>query len=81
MKRVTLEMFFCTFARQGHNVVLFPGVSMQVPQATYLAWLDWRALELSCSAGQFFLDQARVGLSFGEGPCQDNLMAGERSRA
>ena len=25
-----------------------------------------RALELSCPAGQFFLDEARVGLNFGE---------------
>jgi cystathionine beta-lyase len=43
-----------------------PGVTMRLPQATYLAWLDCRALELSCPAGQFFLDQARVGLNFGE---------------
>jgi len=43
-----------------------PGVTMRVPQATYLAWLDCRALELSFPAGQFFLDQARVGLNFGE---------------
>ena len=43
-----------------------PGVRMRMPQATYLAWLDCRALELSCPAGQFFLDQARVGLNFGE---------------
>jgi len=35
-----------------------PGVTMRLPQATYLAWLDCRALELSCPAGQFFLDQA-----------------------
>jgi cystathionine beta-lyase len=42
-----------------------PGVTMRVPQATYLAWLDCRAL-LSCPAGQFFLDQAKVGLNFGE---------------
>jgi cysteine-S-conjugate beta-lyase len=43
-----------------------PGVTMRVPEATYLAWLDCRALELPCPAGQFFLDQARVGLNFGE---------------
>jgi cystathionine beta-lyase len=43
-----------------------PGVTMRVPEATYLAWLDCRALELSCPAGQFFLDQAKVGLNFGE---------------
>jgi cystathionine beta-lyase len=43
-----------------------PGVSMRVPEATYLAWLDCRALKLPCPAGQFFLDHARVGLNFGE---------------
>jgi cystathionine beta-lyase len=43
-----------------------PGVTMRVPEATYLAWLDCRALELSCPAGQFFLDRAKVGLNFGE---------------
>jgi cystathionine beta-lyase len=43
-----------------------PGVTMRLPEATYLAWLDCRALELSCPAGQFFLDQAKVGLNFGE---------------
>jgi cystathionine beta-lyase len=29
-------------------------------------WLDCRALELPCPAGQFFLDQAKVGLNSGE---------------
>jgi cystathionine beta-lyase len=43
-----------------------PGVTMRMPEATYLAWLDCRALELPGSAGQFFLDHARVGLNFGE---------------
>jgi len=43
-----------------------PEVTMRVPEATYLAWLDCRALDLPCSAGQFFLDHARVGLNFGE---------------
>jgi cystathionine beta-lyase len=43
-----------------------PGVTMRVPEATYLAWLDCRALELQCSAGQFFLERASVGLNFGE---------------
>jgi hypothetical protein len=28
-----------------------PGVTMRMPEATYLAWLDCRALELSCPAG------------------------------
>jgi cystathionine beta-lyase len=43
-----------------------PGVTMRVPEATYLAWLDCRALALPGSAGQFFLDKAKVGLNFGE---------------
>jgi len=43
-----------------------PGVTMRLPEATYLAWLDCRALTLSGSAGKFFLDHARVGLNFGE---------------
>ena len=43
-----------------------PEVTMRLPEATYLAWLDCRALALPCSAGQFFLDSARVGLNFGE---------------
>jgi len=43
-----------------------PGVTMRVPEATYLAWLDCRNLQLPCSSGQFFLDQAKVGLNFGE---------------
>jgi cysteine-S-conjugate beta-lyase len=43
-----------------------PGVVFLVPEATYLAWLDCRALDLPGTAGQFFLDKARVGLNFGE---------------
>jgi cystathionine beta-lyase len=43
-----------------------PDVTMRMPEATYLAWLDCRALELPCPAGQFFLGQAKVGLNFGE---------------
>jgi cystathionine beta-lyase len=43
-----------------------PGVTMRLPEATYLAWLDCRALDLPSSAGQFFLDHAKVGLNFGE---------------
>jgi cysteine-S-conjugate beta-lyase len=43
-----------------------PGVTMRVPEATYLAWLDCRGLDLPASAGQFFLDRAKVGLNFGE---------------
>ncbi len=43
-----------------------PGVRMQPPQATFLAWLDCRELRLPCPAGQFFLEQAKVGLNAGE---------------
>jgi cysteine-S-conjugate beta-lyase len=43
-----------------------PGVTMRPAEATYLAWLDCSALALPGPAGQFFLDQARVGLNFGE---------------
>jgi cystathionine beta-lyase len=43
-----------------------PGVTMRLPEATYLAWLDCSALALPCPAGRFFLDRARVGLNFGE---------------
>lgn len=43
-----------------------PEVVFRVPEATYLAWLDCRRLELPCSAGTFFLEKARVGLNFGE---------------
>ena len=51
-----------------------PGVTMRLPEATYLAWLDCSALKLPYPAGQFFLDRARVGLNFGEtfGPQYSN---------
>lgn len=41
-----------------------PGVSMTVPQGTYLAWLDCSGLGLDDPQG-FFLKEARVGLSAG----------------
>lgn len=41
-----------------------PGITMNVPQSTYLAWLDCSALGLE-NPQQFFLEQARVGLSPG----------------
>ncbi len=43
-----------------------PGVALRLPEATYLGWLDCRGLEPPGSAGQFWLDNARVGLNFGE---------------
>lgn len=41
-----------------------PGVTMTVPQATCLAWLDCTALGLE-NPQQFFLQQARVGFNAG----------------
>jgi cystathionine beta-lyase len=43
-----------------------PGIVHFAPEATYLAWLDCRALALEPSPHQFFLERARVALS--EGP-------------
>jgi cystathionine beta-lyase len=43
-----------------------PEIVFHAPEATYLAWLDCTKLRLSTSAFQFFLDNARVGLSAGE---------------
>jgi cystathionine beta-lyase len=41
-----------------------PGVTMNVPQSTYLAWLDCSMLGLD-NPQQFFLEEAKVGLSPG----------------
>jgi cystathionine beta-lyase len=43
-----------------------PEILLHSPEATYLGWLDCTKLRLSTSAFQFFLDNARVGLSAGE---------------
>jgi len=47
-----------------------PGVALHPPEATYLAWLDCRALELQPGPQAFFLERAKValsdGVSFGE---------------
>ena len=37
-----------------------PGVQCQVPEGTYLAWLDCRALDLSPDPAAFFLERAGV---------------------
>jgi cystathionine beta-lyase len=46
-----------------------PEVRYQVPQATYLAWLDLRALELPLEPADYLLEHARVavnpGIAFG----------------
>ena len=42
-----------------------PGVRITVPQATYLAWLDFTRLELETSPYTYFLEKAKVALSDG----------------
>jgi cystathionine beta-lyase len=42
-----------------------PGISHVSPEATYLAWLDCRALALEPDPFTFFLERARVALSDG----------------
>lgn len=44
----------------------WPDVVHIPPEATYLAWLDFRALGLGCEPHRFFLENAKVAL--GEGP-------------
>ncbi len=44
---------------------LLPGVGYEPPEATYLAWLDLRALELSEEPAEFFLASAKVALGNG----------------
>ncbi len=43
-----------------------PGVRMTKPEATYLAWLDCRDLNLPQPPAHFFLEKARVALNNGE---------------
>ena len=42
-----------------------PGINMGPVEATYLAWLDCRDLDLGESPNEFFLREARVGLNDG----------------
>ena len=42
-----------------------PGVRMVAPQATFLAWLDCSALQLSMPAHSYFLERAQVAFSAG----------------
>ncbi|NLD74305.1 MAG: pyridoxal phosphate-dependent aminotransferase [Chloroflexi bacterium] len=44
-----------------------PGVSMAVPEGTYLGWLDCRAIDLPGGPGEFFLREAKVALGDGAG--------------
>ena len=43
----------------------FPAVIVHPPEATYLAWLDCRALEIEGTPYEFFLRRAKVALSDG----------------
>jgi cystathionine beta-lyase len=42
-----------------------PGVRITIPNATYLAWLDFTQLDLKSSPYEFFLNKAKVALSDG----------------
>ncbi len=42
-----------------------PGVRITIPDATYLAWLDFTQLDLKSSPYEFFLNKAKVALSDG----------------
>jgi cystathionine beta-lyase len=42
-----------------------PGVRITIPQATYLAWLDFTQIELEPSPFQFFFEKAKVVLADG----------------
>ncbi len=42
-----------------------PGVGYTPPEATYLAWLDCRALDLRVEPAAYFLDHAKVALNEG----------------
>ncbi len=44
---------------------LLPGIEWRAPEATYLAWLDCRALELGVDPAEWFLEHAHVALSSG----------------
>jgi cystathionine beta-lyase len=66
-----LEGTLALLRRNRDRIVEFvatrwPGVRHVAPEATYLAWLDFRALGLDMEPQKFFLTQAKVGLS--EGP-------------
>jgi len=43
-----------------------PGVTFHKPEATYMAWLNCSGLKLDKPAQQFFLEEAKVGMSAGE---------------
>ena len=50
-----------------------PGVEMQKPEGTFLAWLDCRKLDLPSEPQKFFQERARVGLNCGADYGEDGL--------
>ncbi|MBI5618377.1 MAG: putative C-S lyase [Gammaproteobacteria bacterium] len=50
----------------AHVATHWPAIRHVPPQATYLAWLDCRALKLPTSPMRFFLEHAKVALSDGK---------------
>ena len=44
---------------------MMPGVRITMPDATYMAWLDFTQLDLKKSPYDFFLKRAKVALSDG----------------
>jgi cystathionine beta-lyase len=46
-------------------VAATPGIAYHPPEATFLAWLDCRRLDLPAPPYEFFLESARVGLADG----------------
>ena len=44
----------------------FPGISMGLPEATYLAWLDCRQSGIQGSPHDFFLEKGRVAMNKGD---------------
>ena len=61
----------CRYLEDNRSFVIdfvrdeFPGVVLHPPDATYLAWLDFRPLDLRPSPFAFFLEKAKVALSDG----------------
>jgi cystathionine beta-lyase len=49
----------------GAVAAQLPGVSMRLPEATYLAWLDCRVSAAAADPHGFFLERARVGVNAG----------------
>ncbi|WP_048307793.1 MalY/PatB family protein [Halomonas sp. PR-M31] len=64
-RRELLDVLRVNRDRIGEYVKRWPGVSWQVPESTYLAWLDLRQAGLGDSPQRALLEQAQVALSDG----------------